>query len=311
MSKPISLLVIMALLGWSGTAAAQADWSLPSDKSLSISLNSLKNSVEQMRQRNNWLKSEIQSLELKIADSKGPAQTPRRASGSDPFLRVPPQQLPGSPAGAPSAAMFGPRVALHEERLLNEITVVEQEIQQMEAQLQGGREAPAEVLSEQEFHEYESKSKMIQANIKQLQKQLDDFSRQNAGALKAYDELQSRNLELKKSRQLLTGSLQQSGAEYDRLSKELTETEARYAQLLKESQSGLESLRSENRSLESVLKKADQRISGKRENLEISDQEIETLMENRHFIQAENTSLKEKFFHMQENWKEIQESAKK
>lgn len=295
-------------VGWTVPAAAQSDWNILAKDSLSISLNNLKRSAQQMRQRNQWLRAEISSLETRIDGSRQPVESVQRPNSVGRQAALKPVGANGVqiPAVTSSAQQ---RAAAEEQRLLSEIAMVDKELQQLMAALQSDVSRSDHPILDGDDHE--TKVRLIETNVQQMNRQLENLTRQNASALKEYNQLQEKNLGLKKNKAVLTGALQLADQEYDRLVQELKSFEAQQKQLIQEATSAVDELETEIRSLESVLKKVDMRLTGKQRKLEITDQEIETLMENRHFIKAENTSLKDKFFRLQEDWKEIKKSAKK
>lgn len=286
---------------------AQADdWSVRPQHSLSVSLNGLKQSAERMRQRNAWLATEIQILEMKLEGSASAPAVPQRPQAVGRYA----PKNPGPAAQAGVLTPAGPEImsAAKEQRLLQEIGVLEQDIQALNAALQG-TEMPQDSVAPSEGQE--QRLSQARNSIKQLGKQLQDFERGNSSAWDEFNRLQTANLQLKAKRAELDGRFQEGTNEADRLTKELETLDQRLAQEIEQEQSAVADFSASKERLDSVLKKADMRMEGRKQRLQISDQELEVLMENRHFIQAENTSLKEQFSRLQEDWKEIQKSAKK
>lgn len=306
---PLTATVILTFVAAAGNAAAQADWSPPAKASLAISLNGLKESAAQMKRRNAWLHSEVQVLEMKIEQAGRPdrssALRPQAAGTYQPVAAA------ANPLTVSAPAVPGPEAIgmAKEDRLLKEIAAVEQDIREMTAALEampGAKDAlpPAD-------EPYAARVRSAEDNIKLLRRQLQDVDSRHAGALADYNRLQKKNLELEESRAELLAQLQNNEAEHGRLNDELKTLDERMADDISSEQKRVAELQAQQQRLESVLRKVDLRTEGKPDRLQISDQEIETLMENRHFIQTENTSLKDQFTRLQEDWKEITKSPKK
>ncbi|MCA9393388.1 MAG: hypothetical protein KC900_04220 [Candidatus Omnitrophica bacterium] len=304
----MTLGLIIFVAGAAENAAAQADWSPPAGKSLAISLNGLKQSAAQMKLRNAWLQSEIQVLEMKIEQAGSPDRPVQRPQATGTYQPVAAAQQPTAVQAPP---VPGPEaVALSkEDRLLKEIALVQQDIRDMTSALQAMPEIKADVASTVPQHEARLRS--AEENIKVLRRQLEEVADRHSDSLGEYNALQTKNLELKERRADLLAQLQQGEAEHGRLSDELKTLDERIETHIKTERQQVAELEEQQQRLESVLRKADLRIDGKRNKLVISDQEIETLMENRHFIQAENTSLKDQYSRLQEDWKEMTKSSKK
>lgn len=276
----------------------------PSD-SLSVSLNSLRHSASRMKLRNEWLETEIQVLEMKMQNGQAASVRPQ-AVGRYTSLRQKSAQGPGVVELHHKDARLD--IAAQERRLLEEVAEVEQDIRKMSMALQELKVVGDDQLLSRTDQD---RTKMTEANVRALRKQLAEVERRHAGSLEVFNRLQADNIEFKQKRAELDEVLQKDEQRLAQMTKDFEVLDSRLKAQIGERRESVAELTAQKKKLDMVLKKVDLRVHGNRDKLEITDQEVELLMENRHFIKTENDSLKGQFSRLQKDWKELKKSAKK
>lgn len=89
----------------------------------------------------------------------------------------------------------------------------------------------------------------------------------------------------------------------------LKNAEIQNAQYINEMHESIAELRSEGNSLDKILNKAGKKIQEKNVVFDISEEDIELLMENYNFIERENKTLKDKYFRIQSDFKKFDQST--
>lgn len=285
----------------------QTDWHVSSPESVAISLNGLKQSSKQMTERNQWLISEIKILEMKIEVQKKLMARQSGSRESEISLRA----KEGGPAKAERAIepYLKDRIVARsqkEERLLKEIAVVTEELQQMNLLINQQTQSS---FHGNETEVLDAKLGVLQTQVNELQIRNQAFDKEHSKSLGKYESLKEKNNLLKQKLSLLDGYYQNAEAEEKNILDELKGFESRNSKLLDEIQTEISELRTEGNSLDKVLRQAGNKIKEKDTAFDISEEEIELLMENLSFIEKENRALKEKLNRVQEDSRKQAQSA--
>ncbi|MBP9855406.1 MAG: hypothetical protein KBD53_11120 [Candidatus Omnitrophica bacterium] len=277
---------------------AETDWHVPSQDSLSISLNGLRQSAQDMAERNNWLKSELNVLEMKIESYQKQMSAPYGQERNKDI------QLRAENAVWPKLEERMISKSQEEEKLLKEVALVTSEIQQLNKlimQEQDKQVAPAEPE--------EVKLAVLQASVKDLQNRIKAFNKDHSKSLGRLDILKEKNALLKQKVTLLTDYYEKAEANKKEISTDLEGMDGKNAKLIEEINKEISELRTEGDSLDGVLKEANNKIHEKRIDFNITEEEIDLLGDNLHFMEKENNVLKEKVNRAEENLKKFDQSA--
>jgi len=288
----------------------QEEWHVSSPESLSISLKGLRQSAKQMGQRNHWLNSEIKLLEMKIESNR------RRKFSSNQFSSLKETNTTTLNSGQfpinvkhPMNKKFnsdGDAKFLKKDRLLKDIAMLTDEVESMEHLInQESVRAAAPQVKESLMSEIET----VQLNIEDLERKIQIIDRQNSKSLEFYESQQEKNSLLKQKYSLLNEDFLKGEASEKEILGNLKNMEMQNAQYINEMHKSIAELRSEGVSLNKILNKAGKKIKEKNAVFDISDEDIELLMENYNFIEKENKTLKDKYIRIQSDFKKFDQSA--
>ncbi|MGE0268995.1 MAG: hypothetical protein AB7S78_11135 [Candidatus Omnitrophota bacterium] len=209
-------------------------------------------------------------------------------------------------AGGLSLKSRTPAKSQHEEKLLKEIAIVTDEIQHMNQLID---QESRSIFHATENESLERKLDLLQTNVKELERRSQGFEKDHAKSFERYESLKEKNNLLKQKLALLDDHYKKAEAGEKEVLGDLDSFESRNSKLLDEIHAEISELRTEGNTLEKVLRQADHKIKEKNAAFDISEEEIERLMENLYFIEKENRILKEKFNRTQEDIKKLDQSA--
>lgn len=322
---PRIILLMVLVAGWGSISSAQNDWNISPDESLSISLNNLKDSAETVRQRNTWLKGEINRLEGLIERTKNQALQPKqkiryRPSRVRNLERTARDDSTGQPESGVASLGVMPASAgesVLQERLraksgeenilLNAIDEAKREIQALRAKLD---EDSVEVNSHRQMQKkLQAKLEVSQINIEELNRRLEDMEIEQGGVIGRYQALRKANNLHKQKQTLLETYLKDADGEKAELAATIKRLDSQNESFVRQIQGRIADLRSKGRNLEKVLDKATTKIRTNNIDFSISEQELEMLMENLTFIEQENKQLKSRYSRLESDWERLNETG--